>query len=85
MARDTVRALVLRIAASACDTLPAMTEWGPVAWPPALIRTERLALHESEARDRAAFIELFASPDLVLPVGSVVVRPYPLSSPAVNT
>ncbi|MFD9514766.1 GNAT family N-acetyltransferase [Streptomyces mirabilis] len=41
-----------------------MTELGPVAWPPALIRTERLVLRESEARDRAAFIELFASPEV---------------------
>jgi hypothetical protein len=40
-----------------------MTELGPVAWPPARIRTERLALREPEARDRAAFIELFASPE----------------------
>ncbi|MFG2712013.1 GNAT family N-acetyltransferase [Streptomyces goshikiensis] len=38
-----------------------MTELGPIAWPPAPIRTERLVLRESEARDRAAFIELFAS------------------------
>ncbi|MEV0318658.1 GNAT family N-acetyltransferase [Streptomyces sp. NPDC050658] len=37
---------------------------GPVAWPPAPIRTERLVLRESEARDRAAFIELFASPQV---------------------
>ncbi|MEU9749277.1 GNAT family N-acetyltransferase [Streptomyces niveus] len=37
---------------------------GPVAWPPAPIRTERLVLRESEARDRAAFIELFASPEV---------------------
>ena len=28
---------------------------GPVAWPPVPIRTERLELRESEARDRAAF------------------------------
>ena len=41
-----------------------MTELGPVAWPPALISTERLVLRESEARDRAAFIELFASPEV---------------------
>ncbi|MFD5754110.1 GNAT family N-acetyltransferase [Streptomyces sp. NPDC127044] len=41
-----------------------MTELGPVAWPPAPIRTERLVLRESEARDRAAFIELFASPEV---------------------
>ncbi|WP_175411971.1 GNAT family N-acetyltransferase [Streptomyces sp. TRM64462] len=41
-----------------------MPELGPVAWPPALIRTERLVLRESESRDRAAFIELFASPEV---------------------
>ncbi|WP_406207396.1 GNAT family N-acetyltransferase [Streptomyces sp. NBC_01017] len=41
-----------------------MTELGPVAWPPAPIRTERLVLRASEARDRAAFIELFASPEV---------------------
>ncbi|MFJ8858707.1 GNAT family N-acetyltransferase [Streptomyces sp. NPDC102451] len=41
-----------------------MTGLGPVAWPPAPIRTERLVLRESEARDRPAFIELFASPDV---------------------
>jgi RimJ/RimL family protein N-acetyltransferase len=41
-----------------------MTEHGPVAWPPAPIRTERLVLREPEARDRAAFIELFASPEV---------------------
>ncbi|MGI6870206.1 GNAT family N-acetyltransferase [Amycolatopsis sp. 3B14] len=32
------------------------------AWPPDPIRTDRLVLRESAARDRAAFIELFASP-----------------------
>ncbi|WP_019056540.1 GNAT family N-acetyltransferase [Streptomyces prunicolor] len=41
-----------------------MTGLGPVAWPPAPIRTERLVLRESETRDRAAFIELFASPEV---------------------
>ncbi|WDV56709.1 GNAT family N-acetyltransferase [Streptomyces coeruleorubidus] len=41
-----------------------MTGLGPVAWPPAPIRTERLVLRGSEARDRAAFIELFASPEV---------------------
>ncbi|MFC7015363.1 GNAT family N-acetyltransferase [Streptomyces viridiviolaceus] len=41
-----------------------MNDLGPVAWPPALIRTERLVLREPEARDRAAFIELLASPDV---------------------
>ncbi|WP_328535059.1 GNAT family N-acetyltransferase [Streptomyces sp. NBC_00344] len=41
-----------------------MTELGPVAWPPSPIRTERLVLRESEVRDRAAFIELFALPEV---------------------
>jgi RimJ/RimL family protein N-acetyltransferase len=41
-----------------------MTELGAVAWPPDPIRTERLVLRESEARDRAAFIELLASPEV---------------------
>ncbi|MFE9674426.1 GNAT family N-acetyltransferase [Streptomyces sp. NPDC006259] len=38
-----------------------MAEFGPVAWPPAPMRTDRLVLRESEAGDRAAFVELFAS------------------------
>jgi RimJ/RimL family protein N-acetyltransferase len=41
-----------------------MTELGPVAWPAAPIKTGRLVLRQSEARDRAAFIELFASPEV---------------------
>jgi RimJ/RimL family protein N-acetyltransferase len=41
-----------------------MTELGPVSWPPAPIRTERLVLRAPEARDRAAFIELLASPEV---------------------
>lgn len=41
-----------------------MTELGTVVWPPAPIRTERLVLRQSEARDRAAFIELFALPEV---------------------
>ncbi|MFG2679757.1 GNAT family N-acetyltransferase [Streptomyces sp. NPDC048392] len=41
-----------------------MTALGPVAWPPARIRTERLVLREPEAQDRAAFIELLASPEV---------------------
>ncbi|MCP9985991.1 GNAT family N-acetyltransferase [Streptomyces sudanensis] len=36
----------------------------PAAWPPAPIRTERLVLRESEPRDRAAFVDLFASPEV---------------------
>ena len=38
-----------------------MADLGAVAWPPELIRTERLVLREPEARDRAAIIELFTS------------------------
>ncbi|MGH8881858.1 MAG: GNAT family N-acetyltransferase [Stackebrandtia sp.] len=50
-----------------------MTERGPLAWPPAPITTERLVLRGSEARDRAAFIELFASPE----VGGYIGGPQP--------
>ncbi|MGV9804874.1 GNAT family N-acetyltransferase [Micromonospora chersina] len=41
-----------------------MTDLGPVAWPPEPIRTERLVLREPGARDRAAFVELLASPEV---------------------
>lgn len=41
-----------------------VTEFGPASWPPVPISTDRLVLRESERRDRAAFIELFASPDV---------------------
>lgn len=41
-----------------------MPELGSVTWPPPPIRTERLVLREPEARDRAAFIELLASPEV---------------------
>ncbi|WP_425838008.1 GNAT family N-acetyltransferase [Streptomyces fractus] len=34
------------------------------AWPPEPIRTERLVLRGSEARDRAAFIEVLTSPQV---------------------
>ena len=33
-------------------------------WPPAPIKTERLVLRESKARDRTTFIELLASPEV---------------------
>ncbi|MEU1199754.1 GNAT family N-acetyltransferase [Streptomyces sp. NPDC005813] len=46
-----------------------MTELGPSTWPPAPIRTGRLVLRESEARDRTAFIELFASPEVGTYIG----------------
>lgn len=42
-------------------------------WPPAPIGTERLVLREPEARDRAALIELFASPE----VGAYLGGPRP--------
>ncbi|POX37409.1 GNAT family N-acetyltransferase [Streptomyces sp. Ru73] len=41
-----------------------MTDLGSVTWPPAPIRTDRLVLRAAEARDRAAFIELLASPEV---------------------
>jgi RimJ/RimL family protein N-acetyltransferase len=41
-----------------------MADPRPLAWPPAPIKTERLVLRESEARDRAAVIELNASPEV---------------------
>lgn len=50
-----------------------MAEFGPVPWPPGPIRTERLLLREPEARDRAAVIELFSSPE----VGTYIGGPRP--------
>jgi RimJ/RimL family protein N-acetyltransferase len=44
-----------------------------LAWPPAPIRTERLVLRGPQARDRAAVIELFASPE----VGTYIGGPRP--------
>ncbi|GIF58357.1 GNAT family N-acetyltransferase [Asanoa iriomotensis] len=41
-----------------------MSDLGAVGWPPEPIRTERLVLRASEARDRAAFVELLASPEV---------------------
>ncbi|MEU9701941.1 GNAT family N-acetyltransferase [Streptomyces sp. NPDC047981] len=46
-----------------------MTEPGMFAWPPSPLPTERLVLRESEARDRAVFVELFASPEVGTYVG----------------
>lgn len=51
-----------------------MADLGPVPWPPAVIRTERLLLREPEARDRAAVIELLASPEVGAHVGGPRVR-----------
>jgi RimJ/RimL family protein N-acetyltransferase len=50
-----------------------MPDLGAVAWPPEPIRTERLVLREPEARDRAALIELQASPE----VGAYLGGPRP--------
>jgi RimJ/RimL family protein N-acetyltransferase len=50
-----------------------MTELGLAGWPPAPIRTERLVLRVPEARDRAVFIELLASPE----VGTYLGGPRP--------
>ncbi|MBM9509470.1 GNAT family N-acetyltransferase [Actinacidiphila acididurans] len=50
-----------------------MADLRPLAWPPAPIKTERLVLRESEARDRAAVIELNASPE----VGTYLGGPRP--------
>ncbi|MFJ9544399.1 GNAT family N-acetyltransferase [Streptomyces sp. NPDC101225] len=46
-----------------------MQELGPVAWPPDPLETERLVLRASQARDRSALIELFASPEVGTYVG----------------
>jgi RimJ/RimL family protein N-acetyltransferase len=50
-----------------------MADLGAVAWPPEPIRTERLVLREPAARDRAALIELQASPE----VGAYLGGPRP--------
>ncbi|MFB7513245.1 GNAT family N-acetyltransferase [Streptomyces sp. NPDC056144] len=46
-----------------------MTASPSLPWPPAPLRTERLVLRESEAGDRAAFVELFASPEVGAHIG----------------
>jgi RimJ/RimL family protein N-acetyltransferase len=50
-----------------------VADLGPVAWPPEPIRTERLVLREPEPRDRAAVIDLLASPE----VGTYLGGPRP--------
>lgn len=50
-----------------------MADLGSVVWPPAPIRTERLVLRAPEARDRAAAIELYSSPE----VGTYIGGPQP--------
>ncbi|NUS12492.1 MAG: GNAT family N-acetyltransferase, partial [Streptomyces sp.] len=51
-----------------------MEPLGPEGWPPEPIRTERLVLREPEARDRAAFIELLASPEVNAYLGGPLPR-----------
>lgn len=41
-----------------------MEPLGGVEWPPEPIKTERLVLRESEPRDRTAYVELLASPEV---------------------
>ncbi|MFC9792906.1 GNAT family N-acetyltransferase [Streptomyces sp. NPDC127584] len=53
-----------------------MPEPGSHAWPPAPITTERLVLRESEARDRPAFVELFASPAVGAYIGGAQPRDH---------
>ncbi|HEY6746636.1 MAG TPA: GNAT family N-acetyltransferase [Mycobacteriales bacterium] len=51
-----------------------MADLGSVAWPPAPIRTGRLLLRETEARDREPLIELLASPDVGTYIGGAQPR-----------
>jgi RimJ/RimL family protein N-acetyltransferase len=51
-----------------------MAGLGSIAWPPGPIRTERLVLRESEARDRTAFIELFSSAEVGAYIGGCRAR-----------
>ena len=55
-------------------SLKRMAHLGPVAWPPRPIKTERLVLRGSEARDRAGLIELFSSADVGTYVGGAQPR-----------
>ncbi|MFF0265534.1 GNAT family N-acetyltransferase [Kribbella sp. NPDC004536] len=50
------------------------SELADVAWPPDPIKTERLVLRESEARDRTALIELLASPEVGTYIGGAQSR-----------
>ncbi|MEW2167202.1 GNAT family N-acetyltransferase [Streptomyces sp. NPDC007084] len=43
---------------------PAPTGLGPILWPPAPITTHRLVLRPPQPRDRPAFIDLLASPQV---------------------
>lgn len=50
-----------------------MADLNPVVWPPEPIKTARLVLRAHESRDRAAFIDLLASPE----VGTYLGGPQP--------
>ncbi|MER6167357.1 GNAT family N-acetyltransferase [Streptomyces violaceorubidus] len=50
-----------------------MSDLGSITWPPAPIETARLVLRAAEAQDRAAFVELLASPEVHTYLG----RPQP--------
>ena len=41
-----------------------MAELGRVTWPPETIATARLLLRPPDGRDRAAFVELYTSPEV---------------------
>ncbi|MEU8542224.1 GNAT family N-acetyltransferase [Streptomyces sp. NPDC048717] len=56
--------------------MTATTDLGPVAWPPVPLRTERLVLRAAEARDRAAFVDLFASPEVGTYIGGAQPRDH---------
>ncbi|GEL95235.1 GNAT family N-acetyltransferase [Cellulomonas composti] len=46
-----------------------MAELGHVTWPPGPIATARILLRPPQARDRAAFVELYTSPDVGIYTG----------------
>ncbi|KJS59942.1 GNAT family N-acetyltransferase [Streptomyces rubellomurinus] len=54
--------------------MPDETTLHPVRWPPAPITTGRLVLREPETRDRTAFIELLASPEVHTYLGGAQAR-----------
>lgn len=51
-----------------------MADLGPITWPPAPIKTERLLLRQPVAQDRAAVIELSASPEVGAFIGGAQPR-----------
>ncbi|MGW4545028.1 GNAT family N-acetyltransferase [Streptomyces violaceorubidus] len=51
-----------------------MSDLGSITWPPAPIETARLVLRAAEAQDRAAFVELLASPEVHTYLGGPLSR-----------